>query len=193
VAVASRSIFRESALAAYRRNTTRDVLPRLTSWPLVICSWLVLAALLAGAALAWTVQIPAYVAASGVVLDQQHTPTALSQAAVAVLLLPQQQAARLRPGQSVSAQLGTSGPAVDGRVAEVEPGLVAPDTARERYGFSGYPGGLEEPAAAVVVAITGSGTAAEYAGSHVAARIRVGSHRLLSFVPGLGRFTGGDS
>ena len=191
--MASRSIFRESALEAYRRNTARDVLPRLTSWPVVASCWLLVGGLLAVAAVAWSVQVPAYAAGSGFVLDDLRAAMIQSSGPTAVVLVPPQQAGRLRPGQVVHAQLGASGATIDGRIARVEPGLIAPNIAMERYGFSSSPGAAAEPMAAVVVHLPGSGSLTENAGTHLQARIRVGSHRLLSFVPGLGSVGGGNS
>jgi len=190
--VASRSIFRETALEAYRRNTARDVLPRLTSWPVVASCWLLVGGLLAVAALAWSVQVPAYVTGSGFVLDDLRAAMIQSSGPTAVVLVPPGQAGRLRPGQLVHAQLGASGATVDGRIARVEPRLIAPDVAMARYGFSSTPGAAAEPMAAVVVSLLGSGSGTENAGTQLDARIRVGSHRLLSFVPGLGPAGGGS-
>ena len=190
--MATRSIFRETALEAYRRNTARDVLPRLTSWPVVASCWLLVGGLLAGAVLAWSLQVPAYVTGSGYVLDDLRAAMIRSSGPTAVVLVPPQQAGRLRPGQLVQAQLGASGPAIEGRIARVEPGLIAPDAAMARYGFSSSPGAAAEPMAAVVVTLPGSGSVTENAGTQLDARIRVGSHRLLSFVPGLGSAGGGN-
>jgi hypothetical protein len=47
--------------------------------------------------------------------------------------------------------------------------------------------------AAVVVSLPGSGSVTENAGTQLTARIRVGSQRLLSFVPGFGAGEGGNS
>jgi hypothetical protein len=79
---------------AYRRSTSRDVRPRLTSWPLLVCCRLLLGGLLVAAALAWSVQVPAYVAASGLVLEDAHWPPALSEGPAAVLLVPPEDAGR---------------------------------------------------------------------------------------------------
>jgi hypothetical protein len=191
--VASRSIFRETALEAYRRNTARDVLPRLTSWPVVASCWLLVGGLLAVAALAWSLQIPTYVTASGFVVDDLRAAMIQSSGPTAVLLVPPGQAGRLHPGQLVHAQVGASGATIDGRIARVEPGVIAPYLAMERYGFSSTSDADAAPMAAVVVSLPGSGSVTENAGTHLSARIRVGSHRLLSFVPGLGSVGGGNS
>jgi hypothetical protein len=191
--VASRSIFRETALEAYRRNTARDVLPRLTSWPVVASCWLLVGGLLAVAVVAWSLQLPTYVVGSGFVLDDLRAAMIQSSGRTAVVLVPPQQAGRLRAGQFVHTQLGSSGAVIGGRITRVEPGLIAPDIAMERYGFSSSPGTAAEPMAAVVVSLPGGGTVTENAGTHLEARIRVGSHRVLSFVPGLGSVGGGDS
>ncbi|HEX5533570.1 MAG TPA: hypothetical protein VFX33_07505 [Actinomycetales bacterium] len=187
--MASRNIFRESALEAYRRSTTRDVLPRLTSWPLVTFAWVMFGGLLAVAVLAWSVRVPDYVAVSGVVLDPQHRPAAAQQGAAAVFV-PPQQSSRVRPDQVVHAEIGAS--AVDGVVVAVQPELIGPYAARQRFGLPADSHAVDEPAAAVIVQLAPA-PPASYGGSPVSGRIQVGSQRLLSFVPGIGALLGDDS
>src|SRR5438067_11520795 len=38
--VPDRTIFRQSAIAAYKRGMEKDVVPRLISWPIIVCFWL---------------------------------------------------------------------------------------------------------------------------------------------------------
>lgn len=187
--MASRIIFRESALEAYRRSTTRDVLPRATSWPLITFAWVLLGGLLAVAVLAWSVRVPTYIAVSGVVLDPEHRPAAVGEGAAAVFV-PQQQSSRVRPEQIVHAEIGAS--AVDGVVVAVQPELIGPYAARERFGLPADSDALDEPAAAVIVRLAPA-PPASYDGSRVSGRIQVGSQRLLSFVPVIGALLGDDS
>lgn len=173
--MASRTIFRESALEAYRRAAGRDVLPRLTTWPVVLCSWLLLAALLAAVVLAWSVRLPSYVAGTGVVVasDQPQRGT------VVALFLPPEQSARVRPGQLVQGQIGEAGPSVRGEVATVEPGLIGPSHARERFHLDSSSELVTEPSSVVLVRLNEDLPQDADAGSHVAAQVLTGSRPLL--------------
>jgi len=108
--VPERAIFREAAIKAYRRGATRDSVPRLTSWPVIVCAWMALAALAVAAVVAMSVRVPTYMGASGVIVEGTE----------AALFLTPEQAARVRVGQRVHAQVGSSGVYTSGAVAAVE-------------------------------------------------------------------------
>ncbi|HEX5533996.1 MAG TPA: hypothetical protein VFX33_09680 [Actinomycetales bacterium] len=187
--MANRSIFRESALEAYRRSTTHDVLPRLTSWPLIAFAWVMLGGLLAAAVLAWSLRVPAFVDVSGVVLDPEHR-AGLAQEGGAALFVPEQQQSRVRPGQMLHGDIG--GTAVQGVVVTVQPQLIGPYAARQRFGLPTDSNAVDKPAAAVIVRLAPA-PPASYDGSRMSGRIQVGSQRLLSFVPVIGTLLGNDS
>jgi hypothetical protein len=184
--VANRVIFRESAIQAYRRGRVKDIMPRLTSRPAIICLWLLLAVLVATAAVAWTVRVPVYVGAQGVILQN-----GAGGKTAAVLFLPPDQSAHVRVGQPVHAQVGSSGPAVLGAVARVEPGVIGPDTARAKYRFEPGVDIVRQPWTVVIVRLGQSLPSAAYGGSLLTARVEIGSQRLLAFFPGLGKLVGG--
>jgi hypothetical protein len=191
--VADRAIFRESAIQAYRRGTTKDIVPRLTPRPIIVCLWLLLAVLLATAGVAWSVRVPAYVGAQGVILrDGAQTGPGGGRTAAA-LFLPPDQSVHIRVGQPVHAQIGSSGRAASGAVARVEPGVTGPDTARAKYGFDPGPGLLRQPWTVVIIRLGQSLPPAAYGGSLVTARLQIGSQRLLALLPGLGDLAGGAS
>ena len=188
---ADRAIFRETAIAAYRRGTDKDQLPRLTRWPTIALCWLLLTGLAIATVLAWSTRVPAYVAASGVVLARAAKPgptadqTAGSGAA-AMLFLPPGQLSQIRVGQSVHGQIGSSGTHVAGIVRRIEPGVIGPVAARNRYELSGSWNALTQPSCVVIVGIGRALPPTVYGGSRWTAKIQVGSQRLLSFVPGIG-------
>ncbi len=188
-----RPIFRESAIEAYRRRREKDVVPRLISWPIVVCLWLLLAIVLADAWVSWSVRVPTYVSASGSVLSGAARPEADGRGTAAVLFLPPEASSRVRVGQAVHVQVGSSGRYVDGVIVRVEPGLVGPDEARERFGTSRDRGVITGPSTAAVARLERPLSPAAYAGSQVTARVEVGSRRPLELVPGVRRLIGGDS
>ena len=68
IVVPEHTIFRQSALTAYKRGMEKAVVPRLISWPIIVCLWLLLGVLLAAGFLAWYVQVPIYVDGPGIIL-----------------------------------------------------------------------------------------------------------------------------
>jgi hypothetical protein len=193
LAVADRAIFRESAIQAYRRGTAKDIVPRLTSWPVIVCLWLLVAVLITTAAVAWTVRIPAYVGAQGVILHSATQAGLGGERAAAALFVSPDEPAHLHVGQPVQAQIGSSGQTVLGTVARIEPGLVGPDTARAQYGFEPGAGFVRQPSAVVIVRLRQVLAPAAYSGSQLTARVQIGSQRLLALFPGLGGLAGGSS
>ena len=186
-----RTIFREAAIEAYQRGANKDIVPRLTSRLIIVCSWLLLAALGAAALLAWSVQVPAYVGASGVLLGRGAGLRPVKEGTAAVLFLPPNQAAHLRASQPVHGQIG-SGTYVQGAITKVEPGVIGPDAARDRYRFAGGPDVITQPSTVVIVRLADTLPPAAYGGSRLTAQVEIGSQRLLALIPGLGKLLGGD-
>jgi hypothetical protein len=191
--VGDRAIFRESALQAYRRGTARDVVPRLTSWPVIACLWLLLAGLVATTAVAWSVRIPAYVGAQGVILPNGAQAGPGSAGTAAALFVPSDQSAHVRPGQAVHTRIGASGPAAPGAVARIEPGVITPDKARAKYGLEPGADIARPPWTVVIVRLGRSLSPAAYGGRLLTAQVEIRSQRLLALFPGLSGLFGGAS
>ena len=191
--VADRVIFRERAIQAYQRGTAKDIVPRLTSWPIIVCLWILLALLLATVAVTWSVRVPFYVGAQGVILGNGAQAVPSGGRTAAALFLPPDQSAGIRVGQPVHAQIGSSGPSASGGVTRVEPGVIGPDAARARYGFEPGADTVRQPWTVVIVRFGQSLPSAAYGGSLLTARVETGSQRLLALFPGLGRLIGGAS
>jgi hypothetical protein len=193
VIVADRTIFRESALQAYRRGPAKDIVPRLTSWPSIVCLWLLLAVLLVILAVAWSVRVPSYIGTQGVILGSGAQARPSGGGTVAALFLLPDQSAHLRAGQPVHARIGSSGPAVLGAVAKVEPGVISPDTARAKYRFEPGGGAVGQTWTVVIVRFGSSQPLADYGGRPLTAQVETGSQRLLALFPALGGLFGGAS
>lgn len=187
---ATPTIFRETAIAAYRRGADRDTLPRLTSWPTIVFCWLLLAGLVLGAVVVGSVRVPAFVGASGVILPagpatgSSREATSASETTAALFLAPDE-SARVRVGQAVHGQIDSTGTYVDGVVQRIEPDVVGPDAARARFGLGDSPHVVVQPSRVVIVTISRALAPAAYAGSRWTAKIEVGSQRLLGFFPDL--------
>src|ERR1043166_9124485 len=72
--MADRIIYRETAIAAYKRGAEKDSLPRLISWPIVVSLWLLLGICIAAGFLARHVKVPAYIEGRGVIAGEQGSP-----------------------------------------------------------------------------------------------------------------------
>lgn len=188
-----RVIFRESAIQAYQRRSTKDIVPRLTSRPAIVCLWLLLAVLVASAAAAWSVRVPAYIDAQGVILRSGAQAGLSGGKTAGVLFLPPDQAAHMRVGQPVHALIGSSGSSASGAVARIGPGVIGPDTARARYRFEPGAGLVRQPWTVVTVRLEQPLPPAAYGGSLLTTRIEIGSQRLLAFFPVFGQLVGGAS
>jgi hypothetical protein len=179
---------------AYKRSLEKDVVPRLISWPIILCLWLLLGAFLTAGFFAWFAQVPVYVSGSGIVLASGDMLHPAYGGTVALVFLPSDQSANIRVGQHVSIQIGTTAVEVQSAIAQVEPGLISPAVARQQYGLEGTNSLLiTQPS---VVAIVKLGTVlptTTYAGSLLSANVETGSQRLLSLILGSGQFLGGSS
>ncbi|UUU32330.1 hypothetical protein JIX56_21845 [Streptomyces sp. CA-210063] len=191
--MAQRVIFRETAVQAYQRGTAKDIVPRLTRRPVIVCLWLLLAVLIATAAVAWSVRVPAYVGAQGTILSDGARAGPGGGTTDAALFLPADQSAHVRAGQPVHARIGSSDLPASGAVSRVEPGMIGPDTARAEYGFEPAAGTVRQPWTVVIVRLEQSLPPAAYDGSSLTARVEAGSQRLLTLFPGLGSSAGGAS
>ncbi len=189
-----KTIFRQSAITAYRRNLKKDVVPRLISWPVLLCLWLLLAALLIAGFFAWYAQVPTYVNGSGVILARGDMLQPVYDKTVALVFLPPQQSAQVHAGQSVDIQVGSSGFHVQSTIAQVEPGITSPEAARQIYGLNGTDGLLiTQPSVVAIIKLGNALPATAYAGSPLTARVETGSQRLITLLFGSGLFSGSSS
>jgi hypothetical protein len=107
--------------------------------------------------------------------------------------VPPGQSARVRSGQPVRGQIGSSETLVRGTVAKVAAGLIGPDAARRRYRLGDRGDLIAQPSIPVTLRITAALRRRAYAGSRLTAQVEVGSERLLALLPGLDKLFGGGS
>ncbi len=187
-----RTIFRHKALQQYEQSRNKTVLPRYVSPPVFVCLWILLGLLIIAGVAAWLGQVPTYVAGSGVVLDPGSTTQQGGNEAVAVVFVPATPSLTLRPGLPVQLQIGSTGPQVASTITTVEPGIVSPNEARDRYALGGVASAVITQPSVVVTARLGPSIPAQvYAGSIVSAQVQVGTRSVLSLLPGLGSLSGG--
>ena len=187
-----RTIFRHKALQQYEQSRNKTVLPRYVSPPIFVCLWILLGLLIIARVAAWLGQVPTYVARSGVVLDPGSTTQQGGNEGVAVVFVPATPSLTLRPGLPVQLQIGSTGPQLTTTIATVEPGMVSPNEARDRYALGGVASAVITQPSVVVTARLGPSIPAQvYAGSIVSAQVQVGTRSVLSLLPGLGSLSGG--
>jgi hypothetical protein len=192
--VPERTIFRQSAITAYKRSMEKDVVPRLISWPIIVGLWLLLGVFIGAGFFAWYVQVPTYVDGSGIMLARRAPLQSADGETAAVVFLPPHQAAHVRVGLPADVQIGAAGVHVRGTVAKVEPGIMSPDAARTGYQLDGAGALLmTQPSVVVLVRLGTTLPATAYAGSLVTAKVEIGSQRLLALLPGLGSLLGSSS
>jgi hypothetical protein len=178
--VAQRSIFRESALEAYRRGTEKDVVPRLVPGPVVAGTWALLVVLACAVALSWVTSVPAYQSARGIVLADGD-----GKRPAAILFVPPDRAPDVEAGQRVHLEVGVVPTRyAEGVVVGVGREAVTPAEARQRFGTDA----VAEPSVIVTVRLESAALATAYAGTEVSGRVRVGTQRPLDLL-----FPGADS
>lgn len=186
-----RSIFRSSALQHYMEGREKDVLPRIISPPIFRFLWLIFGLLSMAGVIAWWGRIPIYSTGKGAITASSQTHPGDKQA-VAIVFLPAEQLPKLRPGQQVVLQIGTTGQRVSRTIERVEPQVLSPTQARQRYRLDDAALlSVTQPSAIVTVNLKGSGiSATTYPGSIVSAQIELGSTRLISLLPLLEKVIG---
>jgi hypothetical protein len=141
--------------------------------------------------LAFSIRVPTYLGASGVILGPDEQLQPFGRGTAAALFVPPDQAARLRVGQPVHGQIGSLGTYVQGAVAKVEPGIIGPDAARNRYRLHDGSDVVTQPSGVAIVWLQETLPPTAYGGSRLTAQIETGSQRLLGLFPGLGQFLAG--
>ncbi|HEX6552605.1 MAG TPA: hypothetical protein VF026_07570 [Ktedonobacteraceae bacterium] len=169
-------------------------MPRLISWPIIACLWLLLGVLITAGFLAWDVQVPTYVDGPGIILAPGDMPQPEYGETLGLMFLPPDQAVHMRTGLPVGVQIGSTGVRVRGMIAKVEPGITSPNAARKRYRLDSAGALLiTQPSTVVIIRLGTTLPASDYAGSLLNARVETGSQRLLALLPGLGSLLGSSS
>lgn len=181
-----RSIFREAAIKHYAQGRDKDALPRFVSPPVFLFLWVLLCLCAVAGLLAWNTRIAVYTPGIGMVAQDRA-----SGQMVAVLFLRPDQQRHVRPGQPVQVRIGETGPHLQRMVTTVEPRLLSPEVARQRYHLDNALSlVVTQPSMVIVVALEASAVSPLYAGSLVRAQVQVGSQRVLALVPVLDKLIG---
>ena len=189
MAIPNHPIFRKNAVKHYMQSRDKDTLPRFISLPIALFLWILLGLLLVVGGLAWYEQVPTYASGNGVVLSSKYAPPYAHQEAVAVAFFSVGQARDVHIGQAVRVDFASSTSPVKGTVLAVDP-MVSPYTAMHRYGLDSNDAPLITQPSIVVLIKMDNISSALYAGSTLTVNVRVGSRRIISLLPGIGRLFG---
>lgn len=181
-----RAIFRESAVQRYIQRRDKDVLPRLLRPPVFLFLWILLGLGLLAGIIAWSIRVPVYTVAPGVILQG----SAAGQLETLVFV-PLDQRSTIRSGQPVLLQIGASGPHLQLTITSVVPQALSPAQIRARYALDNALAlVVSQPAVVAIVTIQADAALKEYAGGLVSASIQIGTRSVLSFLPILDRLIG---
>lgn len=186
-------LFRAQAREHYAQSREKAVLPRLVTPPVFLCLWILLGLLMLATVLAWQVQVPIYATASGAIIQQPKANQPTKNAPSVVLFVPASPAPTLHRGASLTVQVALTGASFTGSITSVEPGVLTPEQARQRYGLSGDLALLvAQPSVVVLVQLQLASQAPALVGLSLSAQVQVGSQSVLALLPHLlGELFGG--
>lgn len=180
-----RQLFRSDALRRRAAAQDRAVLPRLVRPPVFLLAWLLVLLLVAAGVLVWATTVPVYAAGTGVLALRADD-------ADLVLFLDPAEQTHLAAGQPVLLTIAPHQPALAGKIVRVDPRVLGPDAARAAYGLTGAAGlAVTQPASVALARLDDAGDHSNATGSIGPVRVRVGSQRVASLLPIIGRFLKG--
>ena len=189
---APRMVFRAEALRRHSQGYDRAVLPRLIRPRTFLFLWMLFVLAGVGASATWFVQVPVYAAGQAVVVEGRRT--ALSDGIAVVTFVPPEHLADLRREQTLYLDMGSTNGPVRQSIAWVEPSLMSPDEVRARFGLSpSAASAITQPVAVVLTRLEGIPAGFlpnSYLGSVYPARVEVGTRRVVSLAPVVGRLFG---
>jgi hypothetical protein len=185
------ALFRDKALQQYVQGRNKTILPRYASPPVFLCGWILLALLVAAGIVAWLGQVPVYVTGSGIVLSASNIAKQPGSGAVAVIFVPATPSLVLRSGSPVQVQIGATGLVLSRTIASIEPDIISPSAARQRYRLNGNLASvIVQPSFVVTVALGPDISTQSYAGSSVSGQVQTGMQRVLLLFPGIHQLMG---
>jgi hypothetical protein len=178
-------LFRSQALKHYMQDREKDILPRFVAPPMFLFLWTLIGLLLITLGIAWFGEVPQYVTGNGLILEQQAGTQ------VALLFFPVDPASpfSVRVGTPVHLRLEAGSKLQTHTVTHVEPGIIGPEEAQQRYQL-GRAETLVITGPSIAVFVSLEGTQVRGQTLIQQAQLELGSRRLLTLVPGLGQWFG---
>jgi len=187
----NRTIFRSGAVEAYMQARAQAVLPRFIAPPAPLCLWLLLGCVFTVSVLAWLARVPVYRNGIATVVDSSAGDQSLEDEELIVAFFPPESKSEMRTGQKLSFKLDTAGPPLVRTIAVIEPGILSPADARKKFNLDDATARFYQSPAAIAIARLGNPSetlpASAYQGIVVEAQVEIGSQRLVTLLPLVGR------
>lgn len=180
-------IFRKEALQHSLQQRERQNLSRFLPFPVLICLWIVIAALLMTGYVAWNTQLPTYTSGAGIIVSQQAlspshgTNIHMHPTAEAVIFLSAEQAANIHKGQHITLTIGGGQLAISSTVQQISEQVMSPQVLNQRYGQGNM---MVTQPSRVVLTMVPTIDLKTYTGSMVTAQIETGSQKILTMLIG---------
>ncbi|HEU4770239.1 MAG TPA: hypothetical protein VFS77_22925 [Pyrinomonadaceae bacterium] len=194
-----RLIFRVEAIRRNSRGGGEAILPQFSSPGIIWLLWTLIGLSLAGGLLLWFLQVPVYAKATAILLPADYYSKSghnarVSHEPLVAVVIPARTGREVRVGQRVFWSFSKTGPRVSRIVMEVEPSVRSPESLQTSLGLHGRTtASITEPS---VIAIVNLGPvpddvpASAYVGSVYYAEVEVGTKRVISLLPFVGRLIG---
>lgn len=186
-----RGIFRADAVRHYMQRREKSVLPKLTPPRTFVYLLGLFALLLTSLLLAYFARVPAYVSGEAVVVDSSVAGQGAAGGGAMAAFFPPEALPRLRAGGRLFIASRKGGERLPANIKTVEPRLYSTDEARRRFGLADTLLKGSEAVAVVWVEPRPSGsTEPTQAGAAFEVEAEVGSHRIISLLPLVGKLFG---
>ena len=184
-----RSLFRTSAVERYLQNREAAVLPRLVHPRTLAFLWLLFVFLMAAGWIAWSTHLPIFDSGSAIV-----TKSPKSKEIIFVALFSPNYLSRLKVGETIFLTTDGADERTKQTITAVERNVLSPTVIVRQFdmGLSAA-ANIGQPAAVVTARFeppTNTLDLSSYLGSVYQAEVEVGSRRVVSLLPVIGRFFG---
>ena len=176
--VPERRIFRDTAVKQYIERHQQEVLPHLVSPSGMFFIWILLALIVIGGIIIWSIPVPMHITAMGIVSEQQNQ---LDNSPVVFVFVSANQQSIIQPGQPVRMQVSNTNLVFQGTVTQIKPDLSNTTNLRQQYGLNeNFLSGVTQPLVTLTVRSHTRFSLPINAGKALTATITVGSQTVLS-------------
>ena len=187
----NQSVFRPEALQQYIASREEAVLPKLISPRAFILLWTLITLLFAGGVLGWLASVPVYAEGLAVAVEGKDRRQENGDDLLMVIFLPPDKLSQLKMGQRVFFNLNDEATTTSGSIFEVETRIFSPKAAQEYFALSASAAAKIDGARAVVFTRLDAGASSLPASSSIGASqkawVEIGSRRVISMLPFIGR------
>jgi hypothetical protein len=184
-----KSIFRSEALRSYSDREQQPASYTLATPRSHYLLWALLVFVVSFGVITWLVEIPVYTPAIAITINANNSQNETTAATLIVVFVPADQLTRLRVGGNVILKLNTASHNVIAKIFAVEPEVLSPQDAQERF-HQGVPFSIiAEPKAVALARLTNQASSAliNLRGGSIEAWVQTDSKPVVAFFPLIGR------